>query len=74
MEKVLSELGVKKIARIRYSSKIPSLTYGNRLVSSYALLIPNKEAKSRLRGIKQKKFQIIPLNLDLALLFRISEA
>ena len=33
-----------------------------------------KGAKSRLRGIKQKKIQIIPLNLDLDLSFRISEA
>ena len=46
----------------------------NRLLSNYALLIPNKGAKSRLRGIKQKKIQIIPLNLDLDLVFRISEA
>ena len=38
-----------------------------RPVSNYALLIPNKGAKSRLRGIKQKKIQIIPLNLDLVL-------
>ena len=41
-----------------------------RLVSNYALLVPNKGAKSKLRGIKQKKIQIIPLNLDLDLLFR----
>ena len=40
----------------------------------YALLLPNKGAKSRLRGIKQKKIPIIPLNLDVDLLFRISEA
>ena len=32
----------------------------NRLDSNYALLLPNKGAKSRLRGIKQKKTQIIP--------------
>ena len=39
----------------------------NRLVSNYALLLPNKGAKSRLRGIKQKKIQIIPMTLDLDL-------
>ena len=45
----------------------------NRLPCKYSLLIPNKGAKSRLRE-KKKKIQIIPLNLDLDLLFRISEA
>ena len=47
---------------------------GKRLPSNYALLLPNNRAKSRLRGIKQKKIQFIPLNIDLDLLFRISEA
>lgn len=46
----------------------------NRLPCKYSLLIPNKGAKSRLREKKRKKIQIIPLNLDLDLLFRISEA
>ena len=32
----------------------------------YALLTPNKWMKSGLRGTKQKKIQIIPLNLDLS--------
>ena len=41
---------------------------------NYTLLIPNKGAESRLSGIKQKKIQIIPLNLDLDLLFMIREA
>ena len=50
------------------------LIVNNILVSNYALLIPNKGAKSRLRVIKRKKVQIIPLNLDSDLLFRISEA
>ena len=45
----------------------------DRLVPNYTLLLPNKGAKSTLRGIKQKKIPIIPLNLDLDLLFRISE-
>ena len=46
----------------------------NRIVSNYALMIPMKGAKLRLRGIKQKKIHIIALNLDLDLSFRISEA
>ena len=46
----------------------------NRLVSNHALLLPDKGAKSSLRGIKHKKIQIMLLNLDLDLLFRISKA
>ena len=38
-----------------------------RRVSNYALPLPNEGPKPRLRGIKQKKIQIIPLNHDLDL-------
>ena len=45
------------------------------LVSNYALLIPNKvEVEVEVEGYKTKKIQIIPPNLDLDLLFRISKA
>ena len=43
----------------------------NSLVSNYAVLFPNKRAKSTLRGIKQRKIQIILLNLDLDILSEV---
>ena len=41
----------------------------NRLFSNYAQLLPNKGAKSRLRGMKQNKIQINPLEPRLGSFF-----
>ena len=57
-----------------WSVNVTTANKDNWLVSNYVLLLPNKEAKSISRGIRQKKIEIIPLNLDFDLLFRISEA
>ena len=43
------------MAKRAFISNIFRCVICNRLVSNYTLLLPNKGAKSRLRGIKQKE-------------------
>lgn len=41
----------------------------NEKVSNYALLITNKRTVTRLRGIKHKRMEVIPLSLVAVLLW-----
>ena len=49
--------------RPRWLARIYNIFFNNRLVSNYALKFTNKRTEAGLRGIKQKKMEVIPLRL-----------